>query len=294
MDLLLARGNVMVAFKSFHLKTWRLSRFRVRTTSDAIRLPLDLGLFRPLHSIMSSRRQTFFAIAILSILTSIAIQIFSTEPQKRTRPVPEANKSEPKHTGIAQWLANPNHFSLCQLQADSPDDLEHCESVQWRHRTTRDELVCWPREGGFWVTLLTVAQMEDLGGDISKNLTRSEDQDEEDTFCQRTKLLGTKITHYPSADSYIVDKYGLEERFKAMGRTLPVRLTKTVLPEKGICWPMTGGVWALDDKDFTTEISAKLKATASMEERCKVIRSNGGRYYGDSRICPQLRDRMPH
>ena len=181
-----------------------------------------------------------------------------------------------------------NTTSICEWRNHKPDELEHCSPFPWRLRTDQDQVLCWPSEGSFWATTLTPTQMNDLGLPRFQNSSKAESQGVEDMFCNGLKLLGSKMTYYPTPDSYIMQKYN---QVNYIGNNTEFRFV--LLPEVAVCWPDGRGVWSIEGQKLNQDMSSILSRTLSMGERCRLIQDNGGRYYAEFRDCPEVEERLP-
>ncbi|KAF4952551.1 hypothetical protein FGADI_6622 [Fusarium gaditjirri] len=164
-----------------------------------------------------------------------------------------------------------------------PESLPECSvdgefGVTWFPRCqfgglTGGSVTGWPKRGGYYTHLCSVAELEFLGLDRFKPVNRSGDPDEEEAHCARMRQLGAKW--FQDLDGEI------ENQWK---HDLPDS------PRLYAGWPAGGGVWVL----YTTFSQTKRKGLGrignalTMEERCKLIKELGGTFYAKPKDCPHL------
>jgi hypothetical protein len=126
--------------------------------------------------------------------------------------------------------------------------------------------------------------MSALGLNRFTDTNRTLDQADEDAFCARLRMYGASFwelpPRWPEGRSYC---YAIDDC---------VEPTRKVSVEVG--FPTSGGVWFLDTthtklgSDGLYPKSRGLSNAFTMDERCEVIKSLGGRFCEDVEACPEL------
>ncbi|KAH9215380.1 hypothetical protein DL95DRAFT_388688 [Leptodontidium sp. 2 PMI_412] len=156
-----------------------------------------------------------------------------------------------------------------------PPKLEPFEPLK-RYSLAYGRAACW-QENGVWIKKLTPVEMSSLGIDRFQDTDRVDDEE----FCTRLRMYGASFWELPPRwPENVVWCENLDACVKP---------TKEVGLEVG--FPTSGGVWVLDTGRGSDEMFPKslgLQNALTMDERCKVIESLGGRFCEDVERCADL------
>lgn len=208
--------------------------------------------------------------------------------------------------------STPHPSSEVEERDSSPEDLSRYihnplpkgwsstnpfESDTWK-RTSWEEseegggctIYAWPRGGVVVKDFADAVEMNFLGFDRFDPPTHRypvNEQDKEDAFARELLKIGGKFWTSQKRASDVergrVEPVGEERMYRAFGWE----------PEDG-----SGGVWELAfdfyDNDVTERVEiARLGVTLTMEERCKVLKRLGAKFYEDPKECEGLRGAYP-
>jgi hypothetical protein len=151
----------------------------------------------------------------------------------------------------------------------------------------------WPSKGGVIVLEhVGIVDFDSLGlSHLNPTLSRSEDQEVEDTFCQRLLLLGAKWWSSVNRRDlfYAVatdDEFAIERMKK---EPMPTSNTQERL-WISVGWPTSGGLWVAEFETETLGMERRddlppgelawLKLARNMNERCQLLETEfRGKFY---------------
>lgn len=134
----------------------------------------------------------------------------------------------------------------------------------------------YPSGGGVLVKGVHPVELQHLKVDRFQDAMRATDEVKEDEFCKQLRRIGA--TWWPSKEA---------ETDAQLARS------KRIFQHVATGWPSSGrGVWVW--RQDTTDIARKLqfalvRLALNMDERCEVIKNNGGEYFEDPDDCKDLR-----
>jgi len=144
---------------------------------------------------------------------------------------------------------------------------------------------CWPSTGGIWMKELDAVEMAYLGIDRFNNVPRAADPVEEDTFCAKLRRMGASWWRSPELWPRPTRCDFLEECARP-----------DIHMNMELCFPATGGAWVIDFTKTNTPHRGHLGLSLTMDERCKVIQTLGGKFCSTMEACAethQLIGEMP-
>lgn len=180
------------------------------------------------------------------------------------------------------------------------------ENVTYRSRydPKGDDVVGYPSKGGVLVRSADAVELTWLGPDKFEAEQKSFDRAEEDSFCQRLKMLGAQ--EFNTYDDWLyqlleeeIDKRSVDRWEIETG--WPTHPWVLVAEDGEECCT---GVWIWRHRPLTyqprtgqervehwetVQKMRLLKVTLNMEERCRIIEKIGGAWYDDWRDCQELR-----
>ncbi|PVH80023.1 hypothetical protein DL98DRAFT_655034 [Cadophora sp. DSE1049] len=169
-----------------------------------------------------------------------------------------------------------------------PDHWERttCPSPPYTRHTRMqsafvDSVFGFPSTGGMLQLDCSNTELDFLGLPtlLPQDIARSLDRIEEDTFCDKMRLLDATL--WPSMGHWVESSIGNRKRKGDEGK------------EVRIGWPIDGkGVWVVswEWKDERELMMGRelVKRARSMNERCEVIERLGGRFYENPKNCPEF------
>ncbi len=212
----------------------------------------------------------------------------------------EALKAYHQHHLSKSWSTQPYHPSK---QCTTPHCTHACAGLSLPHAplhapyrarfsptTGKTTVRAFPSKGGVYIlTNSRSAELDFLNIDAHiAYLPRSIEQQEEDIFCQRMRMLGADYWYCEFGDwgCDVGGDYEMSGFYKCWdGGTVRNRRV-------WVGWPKDGGVWVLvlRGNDRRRRAGWRIGMARDMKERCRATELLGGRFFADLGECEIIKD----
>jgi hypothetical protein len=238
---------------------------------------LSIGTSGESHEKSRVSRPTYYAIGLITsvVLLTLAPHLVVTyKTIRRHYGHTEFNTSyeDSDEHQVDERCTYENYFSRTDYQLLNPQE---------RYTLEYDKVACWQNEG-VWIAQLSPVELAHLGIDRFHDTPKSAPfkQTEEDLFCSRLRTLGASFWSLPT-------------RWPLWCEDLAYCADSIIEYKYEIGFPSNGGVWVGNTHEMSVKdlfLWAKMDAALTMDERCGVIRSLGGKFCESLEACDKTKD----
>ena len=241
---------------------------------------LTVGPIAPtqLNQATSKMRRTRYCIMFVVIVLAL-VAAWLTRSN-----IPECKVKKP----IASLTLDPTidgpHGNAPKPLEVSYDELESRNGPYPRFKPVaewgRNQLVCWPSIGGFWVARdVHRVMLKHMGIDRFRDSWISDSPAEEDKLCKQMQVFGLGATYYPSPDAYTADMEGWWMGCEGESReSYGIVGSPTIV----LCRKQGGEGWMLENREPAVQFKDQKRNALSMEDLCDLIKDHRGKHLSDA------------